>query len=121
PLVRAYNKHYDRLKDLQTERDHLVGREQELARQKELYEFQIEEIDGVAPEADEEDALDQERRILENAEHLYESTAGLYEMLYESDAAVHDQLVKVLDVLHDLARIDGAFDESATEVRSAQI
>ncbi|HEX7069453.1 MAG TPA: AAA family ATPase, partial [Rhodothermales bacterium] len=68
PLVSAYRERLAAVRDLHAERDRLVAREQELARQKELYEFQIEEIDRVNPQADEEEALEQERRILENAE-----------------------------------------------------
>lgn len=120
-LVGTYRERHGELHALVSERDRLVGREQELSRQRELYEFQIEEIDRVDPKVDEEEELEQERRILENAEHLYEATASLYEMLYESDGALHDQLVGVRDALRDLARIDGAFDASTGEVESAQI
>ena len=120
-LVSAYRDRLDHLNQLVAEREALIGREKELSRQKELYEFQIEEIDRVDPREGEEEALEDELRILENAEYLFEATGRLYEMLYESDAAVHDQLVAVRDALNDLTRIDRAFEASAGEVRSAQI
>ncbi len=120
-LVEGYRRHYDRVADLIRERDALVRREEELRQQRELYGFQIEEIDRVGPEPGEEEALEAERRILENAEQLYEVTARLYEMLYESDTAVHDQLVVARNELQDLARIDRDFEESLEEIRSAQI
>ncbi len=120
-LVAEYRKRLDRVHGLVAERQKLIAREQDLARQKELYEFQIAEIDRVSPQPDEEDSLEGERRILENSEYLYQATAGLYESLYESDAALHDRLVSVRETLTDLARIDDAFDASANEVRSAQI
>ncbi|GIV62575.1 MAG: DNA repair protein RecN [Rhodothermaceae bacterium] len=120
-LVEGYRPHYDRVADLIRERDALVRREEELRQQRELYGFQIEEIDRVGPEPGEEEALEAERRILENAEQLYEVTARLYEMLYESDTAVHDQLVVARNELQDLARIDRDFEESLEEIRSAQI
>ncbi|QXD14494.1 DNA repair protein RecN [Rhodocaloribacter litoris] len=120
-LVAGYRRQYDQVARLLQERDELVRRERELRQQQELYGYQIEEIDRVAPQEGEEDALEAERRILENAEHLYEGTARLYEMLYESDAAVHDQLVVARNELQDLARIDRDFEEALEEIRSAQI
>jgi DNA repair protein RecN (Recombination protein N) len=120
-LAAAYAEHYAEVGRLQRERTGLVKREKELEQQKSLIEFQIEEIDRVAPEADEEDALEAERRILENAERLYEATAGLYELLYESEDAIYDRLVVVRNELRDLARIDGAFDATLAEMQSAEI
>jgi len=120
-LAATYAEHYAEVGRLGRERAGLVKREKELEQQKSLIEFQIEEIDRVAPEADEEDALEAERRILENAERLYEATAGLYELLYESEDAIYDRLVVVRNELRDLARIDGAFDATLAEMQSAEI
>src|SRR5690606_19070135 len=69
PLVATYRDRLALLRDLREEHGRLIAREEELMRQKELYEFQIAEIDRVGPEAAEEDALERARRILENAEH----------------------------------------------------
>jgi DNA repair protein RecN (Recombination protein N) len=120
-LVDNYRQHYDEVAELIEERDELAQRERELEQQKQLYEFQIEEIDAVDPQPGEEEELQSERRVLENAEQLYESTAGLYEMLYETDGAVHDQLVVARNELQDLARIDDAFEEQVDEIETAQI
>ena len=120
-LVEHYQSKRQRVADLVAERDELAARERDLRQQKELYGFQIQEIDDVNPQPDEEEELDAERRVLENAEHLYASTARLYEMLYETEDAVHDQLVVARNELQDLARIDDAFDEQLDEVTSAQI
>ncbi len=120
-LVANYQEGYHRVAALMKRRAELVARERELHQQKELYAFQIEEIDQVAPQPDEEEALEDERRVLENAERLYEATARLYEMLYESDGAVNDQLVVARNELHDLYRIDRAFESALDEIKSAQI
>ena len=120
-LVEHYQSKRQEVADLVAERDELAARERDLRQQKELYGFQIQEIDDVNPQPGEEDALDAERRVLENAEHLHASTARLYEMLYETEDAVHDQLVVARNELQDLARIDDAFDEQLDEITSAQI
>ncbi|HLT46543.1 MAG TPA: DNA repair protein RecN [Rubricoccaceae bacterium] len=120
-LVGTYRKRYQEVAELLRERDALVRREAELRQQKELIAFQIEEIDQAAPVVGEVDELEAERRILENAERLYEATAALYEQLSESDDALYDRLVLVRNQLQDLARIDASFDETLAEVRSAEI
>jgi len=120
-LVDNYREHYDAVTELIEERDELAQRERELEQQKQLYAFQIEEIDAVDPQPGEEEELQAERRVLENAEQLYESTAGLYEMLYETESAVHDQLVVARNELQDLARIDDEFEEQVDEIETAQI
>ncbi len=120
-LREAYTRCYEVLDGLIRERDGLAARERELQQQRELYAFQIEEIDRVDPQDGEEEALEAERRVLENAEYLFEVTEQLYGMLYESDAAVHDQLVVARNELQDLARIDRDFEEALSEIRSSQI
>jgi DNA repair protein RecN (Recombination protein N) len=120
-LVKHYQQKRARVADLVAEREELADRERELRQQKELYEFQIEEIDDVDPQPGEEEELEAERRVLENAEQLYASTQGLYEMLFEDENAVHDQLVVARNDLQDLARIDDAFEEHVDEIESAQI
>lgn len=120
-LREGYARHYEAVAELLREQQRLVSRERELRQQKELYAFQIQEIDRVAPEAGEEEALEAERRVLENAEYLYASTAELYGTLYEGDDAVHDRLVLVRNALQDLARIDRDFEDTLAEIKSAQI
>jgi DNA repair protein RecN (Recombination protein N) len=120
-LVEHYQTKRARVAELVEEREALADRERELRQQKELYEFQIEEIDAVDPQPGEEEELQAERRVLENAEQLYASTQGLYEMLFEDENAVHDQLVVARNDLQDLARIDDAFEEHVDEIESAQI
>ncbi len=120
-LVDQYRSGYEAVSALVDEREELAARERELRQQHELYEFQINEIDAVDPQPGEEDELQAERRVLENAEQLYSSTAGLYEMLYETENAVHDQLVVARNELQDLARIDDAFEDQLEEIKSAQI
>jgi len=120
-LVGSYRKAFSEVSRLVGERRALVRRKDELAKQKELYGFQISEIDAAALKPDESEALDAERRILENAERLYEATADLYAQISESDDALYDRLVLVRNQLQDLARIDASFDDTLSDVRSAEI
>ena len=118
-LREEFHKAFTRACQVRAEMDSLRRQEQQLRERRELYEFQIKEIDGVTPRADEEEELESELRILENAEKLFESTSRLYGMLYEGENSVHDQLVLARNTLEDLAAIDKSFVGAQSECASA--
>ena len=120
-LVDTYRRSFAEVARLVGERRALVRRKDELEKQKELYGFQIEEIDAADPKVGETDDLEAERRILENAERLYEATAEIYGQLSESDDALYDRLVLVRNQIQDLARIDASFEDTLADFRSAEI
>ncbi len=118
-LREEYVASYNRLAALFSFLEELQAKERQLRERKDLYEFQIQEIDALAPQRGEEDALERELRILENSEKLFEATSSLHQMLYEGEQAVYDQLVLARNQLEDLARIDTAFEEIRNECASA--
>lgn len=118
-LVKEYRSSYDKLASLFAEISDLMRREQELKEKRDLYEFQIKEIDAVNPQDDEERQLEAELKILENSEKLYQITSQLYQTLYEGENAVYDLLVKARNQLEDLTEIDKAFEEAKNECASA--
>lgn len=117
-LVKEFREAYDTLKGLFAELEELSHKEQQLQERRDLYEFQINEIDAVSPQPGEEDALESELKILENAEKLFETTSRLYQTLYEGEQALYDQLVLVRNQLEDLAAIDKSFEETKKECAS---
>jgi len=118
-LLEEYRSSYKGLSNLFNERDRLRQQETVLKERKDLYDFQLKEIDAVDPQPGEEDSLEEELRILENAEKLFEATSKLHQMLYEGDQAVYDQLVLARNQLEDLAGIDRSFEEAKNECASA--
>jgi len=120
-LRETYSESYQRVKSLIDERALLLGRRDDYARQKELHAFQIKEIDATRPRPDEEEQLQTERTLLENAERLYTSTASLFELIHEKESSLHDQLVRVRNALQDLERIDPEFESHTREIQQALV
>ncbi len=118
-LLGEYRRSYDKLSSLFEERDRLKQQEAVLKERRDLFEFQLKEIDAVHPQPGEEDALESELRILENSEKLHDATSRLHQMLYEGDQAVYDQLVLARNQLEDLAGIDRSFEDLRNECASA--
>ncbi len=118
-LVAEFSAAYDTARGLLEDLLTLRAREKELREKKSFYDFQVKEIDAVGPREGEEEALESEIAILENAEKLYSASERLYGMLYEGEDAVHDRLVIVRNELEHLSRIDPAFEDAGKEAASA--
>jgi DNA repair protein RecN (Recombination protein N) len=118
-IVGEFQAARKKLREIGEELAGLRQRERQLAEKKEFYEFQIAEIDAVAPRAGEEEELGRELKILENAEKLFAISGSLYGMLYDGEQSVHDLLVIVRNQLQDLAVIDNQFTDAAKECASA--
>lgn len=97
----------------------LRKRERLLREKKELYEFQIKEIDAVNPQVGEEEELESQLNILENSERLLQLTTEIFSQLYESDNSVFDQLGEIKSKIEDLSEIDPAFNEKLEETNNA--
>ncbi len=118
-LLRNYENYYQNLSTLKKELNSLKEKESILRERKDLYSFQINEIDSVSPIVGEEEKLNEELNILENSERLMELTTSAYEALYESENSVNDYLGKIQNELAELSRIDKSFLEALGEIESA--
>jgi DNA repair protein RecN (Recombination protein N) len=117
-LLTKYKSKYDELIKIEREIEKLKEREAILIEKKEIYAFQIKEIDNVSPEEGEEEKLNDELKILENSEKLAELSSEVYQILYEADKSVHDLIANVKNDLSKLAEIDKSFTESSNEAET---
>ncbi|HLP17909.1 MAG TPA: DNA repair protein RecN [Bacteroidota bacterium] len=119
--LEAYAEAYASLASLSARKRHLRERELQLKEKKALYEFQIRDIDAIAPKENEEEELEAELKLLENSETLSQTTSQLNDMLYEGETSVRDNLVRVREQLEDLCEIDPTFSDSLSEAKSAAV
>jgi DNA repair protein RecN (Recombination protein N) len=119
-MVGEYQAALARYRDAAARLEELQAREQQLREKRELYAFQLQEIDSLSPRPGEEDLLEAELRILENSEKLFGATGKLYEILYEGEQSLHDQIVMARNQMQDLAEIDPQFGPAAEECSSAE-
>lgn len=119
-LIRNFKTAYRDLNAQLDEIKELISKRDALKEKRELYAFQIKEIDAVNPRPGEIDQLESELKILENSEKLYEVSMKLYELLYDSENSIHDQLVVVRNQLEDLSGIDKSFEPVKDDSESAK-
>lgn len=118
-LLRTYRWLYKSLNSLLAELKELSQEELSLKEKKDLYEFQIKEIDSISPEESEEEKLNNELIILENSERLKQLTSEIYQKLYESEESVYDSIMKMKSEMNELVGIDKNFSETNKEYESA--
>ncbi len=119
PLLGEYKARYNELSEIAKELYVLKNKEKSLTEEQEAFEFQIKEIDAVSPQLGEENKIQDELNILENAERLLELTHDIYSRSYESDSSIQENLVQIQKSLIELNEIDNSFADKITEADSA--
>ncbi len=100
--------------------DELVEGEQDRLRMVDLWSYQRNEIEEARLQADEDEALETEKRVLANAEKLYAAAMGAFEQLYEGGTSAEVAMRAAVRNVEELARFDGKFAESAQQLKSAR-
>ena len=81
-LIQEYAAHYDLAVQLRDQIDSITMDESEKLRRMETLRYQIEEIEKANLHAGEDDALEERRKILQNAEKLSDGICTAVELLY---------------------------------------
>ncbi len=118
-LVDEYRKEFYSLNNLISQLNSLSDKEKIIKEKKDLYEFQIKEIDVISPQIDEDEIIENDLNILENSEKLLELTNSIYEKLYEEENSVFDKLTKAKNAIDEIQKIDKTFSDTLNEVENA--
>jgi DNA repair protein RecN (Recombination protein N) len=118
-LLEEFKSVYRELNKKQNELRELKSKEESLKEKKEIYGFQIKEIDNINLLPDEDELLNNELNILENSEKLMELSDEVYNKLYDEENSIIDLLGDVKHKLNQLAAIDKTILESEGECDSA--
>ena len=87
----------------------------------ELLQYQVRELEELAPGAEEFDALEEEYKRLTNGSRLLETGRSLLQLLHEDDESVHSRLGYTQRELGELQRLDPALDQVAELLGGALI
>lgn len=118
-LLAQYHDEYRRINLLHSELKSLKENESFLKEKKELYAFQINEIDNVNPQLEEDEKLEDELNILENSERLLIISNEIYDSIYESENSVIDATGLIKNKLLEIIQIDKSLESTFTNLESA--
>ncbi len=112
---------YRSVKDKQKELEELLNRKKTDEERRQLYEFQMQEIEKAGLSVDEEEKLLAEKKVLENVELLYELSSNLYRELYEDDSSIVERVTVLSKELKRGTPIDSRLREIDENLESAVI
>jgi DNA repair protein RecN (Recombination protein N) len=108
-------------KDCDRELDEITHREQEQLRLADLWSFQRKEIEGLDLKPGEDEALENEKRVLQNVTRLNEHAEAAFTALYDAPDSALAQARSAQRRVDELARIDSQLAEVAEILKPALI
>ncbi len=117
--LNLYRDDYKKLINKQRELRQLLQKESLLKEKKELYEYQIKEIDSVSPLIGEDEEINSELNILENAERILELGNTFYAELYDAEGSISEKLGGIISRMSELVNIDNNFTDKLDELENA--
>ena len=86
-----------------------------------LWNFQKKEIEDARLQPGEDEKLETEKRVLANAEKIYNAAMNAFDLLYEGDSSTTATLRSAHKHLEELARYEPKFEDAAAALESARI
>ena len=108
-------------KQIQTRIEDLERDEQDRLRLLDLWTYQKREIEDAHLLPGEDERLESEKRVLANAEKIYNAAMNAFDLLYEGDSSTATSLRSARTHLEELARYEPKFREALAALESALI
>lgn len=107
-LLKQVNQSAKNYRSLLQREQQLLRSEADRERREDILRYQIDEITAVDPQADEEDALVQEKKRLVNSEKIMGNITEVYSLLYEGNgqSSAFDQIGRIRKALQEILRYD---------------
>jgi DNA repair protein RecN (Recombination protein N) len=101
--------------------DELQRDEQDRLRLVDLLMFQKREIEEARLQAGEDEHLETEKRVLANAEKIYNAAMQAFDLLYEGDGSTTASMRAAQKQIEELARYEPKFQEALSALETARI
>ena len=120
-LVQTIQDTYLDLVHTMKELDLLIERQKGAENQKELLQFQIQEIQSIDPQIDEDINLGKEFKRLNHVEELVSTVQRLNQSLIENDHSIYRQLASAVDELNRLSKYDDTLNPYMESIQQASV
>jgi DNA repair protein RecN (Recombination protein N) len=112
---------YAAWKQIRDRIDELERGEQDRLRLVDLWTFQKREIEHTKLQSGEDERLETEKRVLANAEKIYNAAMNAFDLLYEGSGSTASSLRAAHKQVEELARYEPRFAEALAALESARI
>ncbi len=108
-------------KEIRARIDDLERGEQDRLRLVDLWVFQKREIEEARLQSGEDERLEAEKRVLANAEKIYNAAMNAFDLLYEGNGSTASSLRAAQKQVEELARYEPKFQEALAALETARI
>jgi DNA repair protein RecN (Recombination protein N) len=119
--LEAVSASYSAWKQVRTRIDELERDEQDRLRLVDLWIFQKREIEEARLQSGEDEHLETEKRVLANAEKIYNAAMNAFDLLYEGSGSSASSLRAAQKQAEELARYEPRFEETVAALQAARI
>jgi DNA repair protein RecN (Recombination protein N) len=119
--VEPVSSAYEMWKGIRSRIEDLERGEQDRLRLVDLWMFQKKEIEEAKIQDGEDEGLETEKRVLANAEKIYNAAMHAFDLLYEGDASTSSSLRAAQKQIEELARYEPKFQEAFAALETARI
>ena len=119
--VEAVAKAFAEWRQIRTRIDELEQGEQDRLRLVDLWVFQKREIEEARLQSGEDERLEAEKRVLANAEKIYNAAMNAFDLLYEGSGSTASSLRAAQKQVEELARYEPKFQEALAALETARI
>jgi DNA repair protein RecN (Recombination protein N) len=108
-------------KQIRARIDELQRGEQDRLRMVDLWIFQKREIEDARLQSGEDESLEGEKRVLANAEKIYNAAMNAFDLLYEGNGSTASSLRAAQKQVEELVRYEPKFQEALAALETARI
>jgi DNA repair protein RecN (Recombination protein N) len=119
--LEAVQQAFEAWKKIRTRIDELEQGEQDRLRLVDLWIFQKREIEEGRLQSGEDERLETEKRVLANAEKIYNAAMNAFDLLYEGSGSTASSLRAAQKQVEELARYEPKFQEALAALETARI
>jgi len=120
-LIEPVSEAYEAWKQIRVRIEELEQGEQDRLRLVDLWMFQKREVEEAKLQPGEDERLESEKRVLANAEKIYNAAMQAFDLLYEGDASTSASLRSAQKQIAELARYEPKFQEALAALETARI
>ena len=88
-------------------------------RQKDLARYEVQEIDAAGVQAGEDETLEEEIRLMQNSENIYQTLSQVYDAVYDSDDSASGRLGSCLSALEGISSFSKDLGDAAQQFSDA--
>ncbi len=117
----AISESFAKWKGIAARIEELEHGEQDRLRLLDLWAFQKREIEETRLQRGEDERLETEKRVLANAEKIYNAAMNAFDLLYEGPGSTSSSLRTAQKHIEELSRYEPKFREALTAIETARI